>query len=314
MRLRIRILATVLAALLGLGAPIAGPVGPAAAANEVKLVVNNIPITSYDIARRAALLRLQHKTGNLRAQARQDMIDQALEKHEIQRYHVDVTDAEVNTAFDKFASSNHLSASQLSSILNRAGVTADHFKDYIRVQMGWGRVLQQRYQVSGMITEQEAVQRILKDGGVKPKTTEYTLQQIIFVIPSKQMHALLAKRRREAEALRPQISDCNATRKIVLSKGLIDVTVRDLGRVLEPTLPPDWAKLIKATSAGHTTKLRDTNRGVEFIAVCKTREVSDDRVAQLVFSAEDTSGEKKVKEMRDDYIKELRKKAHIETR
>jgi peptidyl-prolyl cis-trans isomerase SurA len=232
----------------------------------------------------------------------------------MRRYHVVVSDSEVNNAYKKFAEGNHLSAGQLTTILNRAGVTAAHFKDYVRTQIGWGRVLQKRFRVVGMISEQEAVQRMLKDGGVKPKATEYTLQQVIFVIPSKQKRALLAKRRREAQALRSQFTDCGATRQLVLSKKLIDVTVRDLGRVLGPALPPDWAKLVKATSAGHTTKLRDTNRGVEFIAVCKTDVVSDDRVAQLVFSSEDGSAEKKAEKMRSEYIKELREKAHIEKR
>lgn len=313
MNLRMRILATAVAALLGLGLSVGGPIGKTAQASEIKLVVNDIPITSYDITRRAALLRLQHKGGNLQALARQDMIDEALEKAEMRRYHIDISDQEVNAAFERFAASNHMKTGQLTSILDQSGVTAQHFKDYIRTQMGWNRVLQKRFQIVGMVSEQDAVQRILKDGGVKPKATEYTLQQVIFVIPPDQKKALLAKRRREADALRAQFSGCDGTRKLVLSKGLIDVTVRDLGRVLEPELPPDWSKLVKASSAGHATALRETDRGVEFLGICATKEVSDDRVARLVFSAED-NGEAKADELRKNYINELRKKAKIEQR
>jgi peptidyl-prolyl cis-trans isomerase SurA len=313
MRLRTRILALAFVALAGLGLVAAGPVTGPAMASEVKLVVDGIPITSFDIARRAALLKLQHKGGNISAEARQDMIDQALERSEIHRYHVDAGDAEVNAAFAKFAAGNHLAPQQLSTILDRAGVTADHFKEYIRTQIGWARVLQKRFQVVGMISEQDAVQRIIKNGGVKPTATEYSLQQFIFVIPPKDKKALLAKRRSQAEALRTQFSSCDTSRQLVLSKGLIDVTVRDLGQIIAPQLPPDWEKQIKATPPGHATPIRETDRGVEFIGVCSTREVSDDRVAQLVFSAED-NGDQKAKEMRDNYINELRKKARIEQR
>ena len=79
-----------------------------------------------------------------------------------------------------------------------------------------------------------------------------------------------------------------ATRRAQFAKGLIDVTVRDLGRKLAPELPPDWAEQIKKTKVGGATPVRETARGVEFIGVCSAREVSDDRVAKMVFQTEGT--------------------------
>ena len=38
-----------------------------AAASEIKYIVNNVPITSYDIQRRAAFMKLQRRKGNLNA-------------------------------------------------------------------------------------------------------------------------------------------------------------------------------------------------------------------------------------------------------
>ena len=36
-----------------------------ASASEIKLIVNNIPVTTYDIQRRAAFLSLQHRKGDI---------------------------------------------------------------------------------------------------------------------------------------------------------------------------------------------------------------------------------------------------------
>src|SRR5690606_30126398 len=94
------------------------------------------------------------------------------------------------------------------------------------------------------------------------------------------------------------------------ARGLLDVTVRDLGRVLEPQLPPDWEKLIKETKSGQATRVRETDRGVEFIGICSTREVSDDRVAQLVFQSEQT-GDKAAEKVNEEYMAELKQKARI---
>src|SRR5690606_38648170 len=92
----------------------------------------------------------------------------------------------------------------------------------------------------GRVSEQDAVQRMLQDGGDKPSATEYMLQQVIFVIPAAERGSKLGTRKREAEAMRQRFNGCATTKEF--AKGLIDVTVRDLGRVLEPELPPDWEK------------------------------------------------------------------------
>ena len=49
-----------------------------AQASEIRYIVNNLPVTSYDIARRAAFLRLQRRSGNLNSMAADEMVDQAL--------------------------------------------------------------------------------------------------------------------------------------------------------------------------------------------------------------------------------------------
>jgi peptidyl-prolyl cis-trans isomerase SurA len=302
---------------LGLAAGVAIPaaaifsVTNAASASELKYVVNGVPVTSYDIARREALLRLQRKSGNIRQKATDEMIDQALRNSELKRLRIEVSDQEVDAAFERFSKANKLSAAQMSNILSQAGVTAAHFKDFIRSQIGWSRALRAKYQTSGRVSEQEAVQRMLENGGEKPTATEYMLQQVIFVVPEKERGSQMAKREREANALRSRFRGCDTTREF--AKGLLDVTVRDLGRVLEPELPPDWAKQIKTTKPGNATSIRKTQRGVEFIGVCSAREVSDDRVAQMVFNNEEKP-DKGAEELSDEYMKELREKAQISKR
>jgi peptidyl-prolyl cis-trans isomerase SurA len=276
----------------------------AARASEVKVIVNNIPITDYDIARRAAFLRLQHKSGD----AKEEMIDQTLHEIEMRRLHVNISDQQVEKAFSGFAAKNKMSAAQLTQVLGKVGVTADHFKAFIRASMGWGQALGARARAEGKSSVQEAVAAMLKKGGEKPSATEYTLQQVIFVVPNSERNAILGKRKREAEALRARFTECDKTRDI--AKGLIDVTVRDLGRVLAPELPPDWADPIKKTKSGSATQVRVTPRGVEFIAICSQREVSDDRVAEMTFRADDAQ-DKKTEELSKKYTKELRDKAVI---
>ena len=67
-----------------------------AAASEIKVIVNRVPITSYDIQRRAAFMKLQRRKGNLNEQAEEELIDQSLRLAEAQRLGIRITDEQVD--------------------------------------------------------------------------------------------------------------------------------------------------------------------------------------------------------------------------
>lgn len=301
------ILSASLALFVGVTAIAATGLSTPAAASEIKYIVNNMPITTADIQHRNAFFRLQRRKGD----AGNEMIEQTLRLAEAQRIGIRISDKQVNEAYARFASSNNMPLAQLDSVMAQSGVTKQHFKEFIRAQMAWNQAIGARYRAeqsgSGLTSQQEAVRNMLKKGGTKPSATEYMLQQVIFVIPPAERKSTLGKRKREAEALRARFNGCANTQQF--AKGLIDVTVRDLGRVLAPQLPPEWSDQIKKTRAGGATGVRETERGVEFIGVCSAREVSDDRVAELVLQEKNSDAD--ADKLGQKYMEELKKTAKI---
>lgn len=283
-----------------------------AASSTVIAVVNNSPVTSGDVERRAAFLRLQRAKGNLRAMAREQMIDDTLKRDEILRLKASVSQAEVDASYARFASSNKMTLKQLGQVLDQAGVGSQHFKQYIALQMSWPRVVNARY-AGGGTNGKSLVERVQENGGKKPVTTEYFLKQVIFVVPEKRRNAILGKRKSEAEASRSKFPGCDQAK--IFAATMHDVSIRDLGRVLAPQLPEDWKPLIEKAN-GQTTGTRVTERGVEYLAICKKREVNDDVAAEMVFRAEDLANSKgnEGDENSKKYIAELRKKATITER
>lgn len=166
--------------------------GAGALATEIRYVVNNVPITSYDIDRRVAFLKLQREGGNLRQKATDQMIEQTLKLQEMQRRNVNIPDEMVNQAYARFANGNRMSTSQLNTVLAQSGVTSDHFKEFIRSQIGWGRVMQARTSSTGRMSEQDVVAKMLEQGGSKPSATEYMLQQVILSFHQASVRACLA--------------------------------------------------------------------------------------------------------------------------
>ena len=282
-------------------------------ASKIAVVVNDTVITTGDINSRVRLLQLQRQKGNLKQKAQEDLIEQAIKMSEAQRTRIIASDAQVDAAFARFAAGNKLTPKQMEKALNQSGVGADHFKEFIRTQMSWPRLVRARFNTSSSgMTTGELVKNMLEKEGEKPSTTEYILQQIIFVVPKSKRNAILASRKREASAMRSRFVGCNSSHEF--AKGLHDVSVVDVGRRLQPELPPDWKPLIENTRQGGTTDIKVTDRGVEFIAVCSAKQVSDDQAAVMTFEAENNGNSEVEKENSEKFLKELREKARISYR
>jgi len=285
--------------------------GSAFAASEVRVVVNGTAITSGDIAKRQAFLRLQHQKADAKA-AEEQLIEQTLKQQEISRVRMSVSKDDVNASFARFASGNKLTTDQMTQILERAGVGVDHFKAFIAVQMSWPRLVNARYGSSNRMSNSDLVARMMENKQ-KPETTEYILQQMIFVVPANKK-GIVGKRKSEAEASRAKYPGCDQAK--VFAATMLDVSVRDLGRVLAPELPAEWKPLVEQAK-GNTTATRVTDRGVEYIAICSQRQVSDDQGAEMVFRQEDLDKAKAGKNAPPEnpnaqkYMEELRKKAQI---
>ncbi|MEO1749079.1 MAG: peptidylprolyl isomerase, partial [Pseudomonadota bacterium] len=97
--------------------------GGIAHASEVRVVVNNEVVTSYDIARRVAFLRLQRRSGNLNGIAEEQLTEEALKRYASRRAGIRIPDSMVDSAYANFARNNNLSTGQLNNVLNQSGVT-----------------------------------------------------------------------------------------------------------------------------------------------------------------------------------------------
>lgn len=283
---------------------------------RIAVLVNETPITSNDIARRAKFVRLRRIKGNATTIATNELIDEAIKMKEARRINAVASNAEVNSAYAGFAKSNKLSQAQLGQVLNRSGTTVRGFKEYVRASLSWQRAVGGRMRAeaagSGGTATRSKGPRFLSNAGTQgAKEGEYTLQQVIFVVPASKRGQLSA-RRAQAKQFRTRMNGCTNARELAAS--LRDVSVRDRGRLLESQLPPQWAKEIKALSEGGVTRTKDTDKGVEVLALCRKREVqaatsstSADLFGGANFAEKQSETEKK-------YLAELKERATIQRR
>ncbi|MEM1366051.1 MAG: SurA N-terminal domain-containing protein [Pseudomonadota bacterium] len=276
----------------------------AIAASKIVATVDKRAITNNDVRRRAALLRLQRKRGNLNSQARKELVEEALKLNEADRRNVRVPDSRVNDAFAGFARSNNLTQRQLTQVLNRAGVGTRGFKDFIRAQIAWNALVRSRLGSTGAGGRPRNINEALFQTAERARTNEYVLQQVVFFNSNRSSSKSIA----EAKTMRAGFTNCEAT--LGQAAPYQNVVVRSLGRIQEERLPADWKKFIVGTAEGGVTAVRKTERGAEYIAVCRKASLGKEGGSKPGFDL-GVEGGAAAEEVSSKYLAELRERAVI---
>jgi len=279
---------TCAALLLGTIIGVSAPALPAMAASKIAVLVNNVPITTNDIKRRAAFFKLRRIKGNHTKLAREELIKEAMQMQEAKRIGVRTSKKDVDAAYIRFAQRNKMPVKVLGQILSRSGVTIRGFKQFINAQMTWQSAVGVRLRAEGRSSNTTKNPLDYLHGGKSGRaaqTTEYTIQQIVFVIPRDKQKALTKARMAEANNFRASFPGCSQS--INYAKKLRNVAVLDKGRTQAHQLPTRWKDELVKTSTGKTTRPLKTEKGVELLAVCNTRQVRSSQKAPAAKSSED---------------------------
>jgi peptidyl-prolyl cis-trans isomerase SurA len=296
-------------ALIGLS-PLTLATIPASAQSSIKIKVDDQPITSYDITQRTRLLQLVGIKGGQKV-ATQELIDETLQFIEAAKRGMSTPDSRVDAAIAQISQSMKMTPDQLEAALGQQGIDIDTLRRRIKAQMTWQRLVEGRSQFEGSVRNSDVTAALFQDGAADSiTTTEYTLQQIVFIVPSGSSAAYEAQRRREAEAYRQRFAGCDQSLEQV--KQLKGVVVRNIGRRTSQELSGTEGEEIRATGVGRTTRPIKTSQGFDLVAVCTARELNSNAAART--AVESKLLQEKNQELGKEYLAELREKAVIEYR
>lgn len=310
-----RLRSCLLGAALVLGAPafVALTSLPAAAQSVFTAVlVNDVPISNYDIDARAALLRLQGATsGQARARAEDELIDEALQRAEARRVGISVSQAELDQTMQSVAQRSGLSVSQLGQALSQRGVDIASLRSSIESQILWEQVIRARFQATVRVDEQDVLaalgDRPAEDGAPELTTTEYTLREVIFIVEDGASNGERERRRQEANALRSRFETCASG--IQSARQLSGVVVGEETRRFSADLLPAMVTTLDETAIGRLTEPQADADGLVMLAICNKREVRSDAEARRDVESELRSQEGQL--LSRGYLRDLRASATI---
>lgn len=249
-----------------------------AAASEVRVLVNNKPITDFDIDQQIRMTRLIEGGRTIsRDQALQEMIDQRVMQAAAERYRVRISDQEVNARISAVAANTPLNTRErfLQALQSEMGIRARTVEEYIRTQMAWGEIVRALRARELQVSEREVDMFLTQknEGADQGEVTEYLIQQIVVVVPGSANANQRAELRRQAENVRTRFTSCE---DMARQRGALQsVVIRDVGWRNEGTLTEEELGRLRNVAINKTSAVFNSEFGFEILAVCNTRSSND---------------------------------------
>jgi peptidyl-prolyl cis-trans isomerase SurA len=302
-------------ALLFAAVVLAGATWGVAQEASIKVLVNDSPISEYDIDQRERFLAIttqQKPSPALKKEATDMLIDELLQLQEGKRQGATVDEEDVKTVLGDMAQKNNLDVEGLSTALGRAGVNIKTLKDRIRAQIVWQDAVRRKFRHEVNINEADVTAALAEtgtpesdDGGqVEPALQ---LRQVRFEVPAGANQATLAAKLAAAESLRSRFSSCAD-----LTKGVNGATVKTLQDQKPASLVQPARLLVANAKVGQMTPPTIATSAIELYAVCGKRTVAGDDKVRLETQRKLMNQEMGLRAQR--LLRDLRGEAFIEYR
>lgn len=134
------------AAITGLALWFAAAAGvPAQSLFAPAITVNDDVITNYELQQRTEFLRLLRAPGDPAEQARAALIDDRLKEQAVAQIELEVTEEQLAQGMEEFAARANLGTDEFIQALEGAGVSAETFRDFVRVGVAWREYIRARF-------------------------------------------------------------------------------------------------------------------------------------------------------------------------
>jgi peptidyl-prolyl cis-trans isomerase SurA len=261
------------------------PPPPAASGGQVVALVNGDPITALDVVHRMRLTELMSHKAQSRQDSLEELINEKIELQQTRNLRIDVTDAQVNKVISGMAQRMSRKTADFTAALTQAGIDMPRFKTRLRAELGWRQVLEQRAPGVFQVRDADLVAILMAHGeAAQTKATEYSLQQIILVVPRNSPEAVRTERMKEAENLRSRFSSCGQDMQLV--RDIREVVIKEPIVRLSTDVAVQYKQLLDKTPDGKMTPPEAIATGIEVVAICSRKEVVADVSSRREFKDE----------------------------
>ena len=296
---------------------------PVAHAVKVLVVVNDQPITDFDVRQRMKLYDVLGMRGGSAAARRkhalQSLVDEAVLQAEARRRGMMPDEIQVESAIKRMAGKMG-GMGKLRATLKRKGLSMDHLRNYVRGQMIFRAIAARSGRKMNVKVNDAEVERRLKkimsDPRLKPITV-WRLRRVELpvddVSPVMRQQLMMA-RAVEAQQIMRRYKGCNTLKKA--ASGIFNVRVSKVIEADARRMPPQLKKALKKAGTRRLVGPIAAPKAVQLIAFCGTHTIRPKMPdkAKLRQQLRAMLRQEKMQRQVDNFMKPLRRKAVIEWR
>ncbi len=167
--------------------------------NSVAALVNDAPISEYDLRQRillfvatSGLQATPEVMTKLRGQVLTQLETEQLQIQEARRKNITVSPTDVDKSIDRITNDNHLTKDQLTDMLKKGGVDMSTLRAQIAVQIAWQKAVQDEFQDRVNIKPEDidAEMARLNEGRDKP---HFLVSVIFLAVDNPELDAKVLK-------------------------------------------------------------------------------------------------------------------------
>lgn len=296
------------AAVLGIGLAVAAQSG--GRAQTVVVFVNGEPITALDVDQRMKLLEISTHKVPARQEALDELIDEKLKLQIGKRYGLEIPDKDVESSFSTMARRVNQTAKQFTEGLTHAGINVPALKRRIKADITWSSIIRGKFPSVNAVGEKDVLTAMesRKTDEKDAVSYQYTLRELLFIVPRGSPPAAFETRRRQADELRHRFDSCE--QGVPFARALSDVAVREPARRTSVDIGAAQRAVLDGTEVGHLTPPELTQDGVEMIAVCAREKAGGDTVGMA--QTREAMVAERYNAQAKRYLQQLRREAIIE--
>ncbi len=290
---------------IALGLLVLAAFAPAQGARAQAIVasINGDPITTYDVAERAKLLRAMGLPSSPSA-VMDSLIESRVKATEVNKYNIHVTASQMGPAIHYYAEKAHVTDAQLQQRIVAAHVDPKHVENFFSIRTAFDLYARARNRAVEPSRE-DVDAELARDKSIAQERT-YSLRQVLLIVPPSQGMAGLQAGAKKMEALRGRFTSCDTGPKIAAEAG--DFVVRDAVTRTSSQLGEQLSAMLDKTPIGHLTPPSRDSNGLAAVAVCERKAANSDAQRQ---EAQDKILQRIVEKQAQELYADLRSHAVI---
>ncbi|WND02342.1 peptidylprolyl isomerase [Temperatibacter marinus] len=281
--------------------------------NAVEVLVNDQPLTSFDINQRLALVvavsggvKTQEEFEKLRTQVIESMIDEILQLQEAQEYKINIPQAQLDDYFAQRASQINMTAEQYEQALVSIRSSKATMMRQMEAEIAWSQIVNGLLGQSVAVSDEEVDATIERIKANKGKY-EYRLGEIVLLVRNTAQEEnvktnamqIVSQLRSSKEVRFPDVARNISASSTAAVGG-------DLGWIIESELAPEIFDAIKDLDLGqYSDPVRTAGSYKVFMLSNRRRVLSADpmdvqvSLKQIYMTTEDLTDPEKEKKFRD---------------